>query len=266
MSEERVALEPAAPQQAEPGVGEILARARESQGLSLAEVAQQLKFALRQLEALEQERFDALSGGTFARGMVRGYARLLKLDAEPLLERIADRFDAPDSSRLAARFHEPVPFSDSSKRGNLVYAVLSLAVLAAVAAVAFEWQQERAAARLTFVPAARVPLEPPRVATAAPVPVQIAEPPAALEPPPPAPGIGRIEVRCERESWIEIKDAAGRTLLSQLNAAGCEMTVEGKPPFALVIGNAQHVRLAYNARPIDLMPYVKVEVARFTLE
>ena len=266
MSEERVALEPAAPRPADSSVGEILVRAREAQGLSLAEAAQQLKFAPRQLEALEQERFDALSGGTFARGLLRGYARLLKLDAEPLLESIAHRFDAPDANRLAARFREPVPFSDSSKRGNLVYAALSLGVLAVVAAVAFEWQQERAAAKLAFVPAARAPIEPPRVATATPVPVQIVEPLAAAEPPPPTPGNGRIEMRCERESWIEIRDADGRTLLSQLNPAGSEMSVEGKPPFAVVIGNAQHVRLTYNARPVDLMPYVKVEVARFTLE
>src|SRR3954470_3181712 len=62
------------------GIGAELARAREEQGLALADVAQQLKFAARQLEALEKERFDLLPGGTFARGMVRNYARLLKLD------------------------------------------------------------------------------------------------------------------------------------------------------------------------------------------
>jgi len=42
--------------------------------------------------------------------------------------------------------------------------------------------------------------------------------------------------------------------------------VSGVPPFAVVIGNAQQVRISYNDKPVDLMPYVKVEVARFTLE
>ncbi|HYL88646.1 MAG TPA: helix-turn-helix transcriptional regulator, partial [Burkholderiales bacterium] len=60
------------------GVGGTLKAAREERGLSIAEVAQSLKFAPRQLEALEQERFDLLPGGTFVRGMVRSYARLLK--------------------------------------------------------------------------------------------------------------------------------------------------------------------------------------------
>src|SRR5436305_10340370 len=88
------------------GVGEALASARQSRGLALAEVAQQLKFAQRHLEALEEERFDALPGGTFVRGMVRNYARLLHLDPEPLLERMAGRFAAPDSSQLAERFRQ----------------------------------------------------------------------------------------------------------------------------------------------------------------
>src|SRR5262245_12529513 len=98
------------------GVGQELAAAREARGLALSDVAQQLKFAPRQLEALEQEQFEALPGATFARGMVRSYARLLKLDPEPLVQRIAGRFELPDSNQLAARYHQPVPFSDGARR------------------------------------------------------------------------------------------------------------------------------------------------------
>jgi hypothetical protein len=32
-----------------------------------------------------------------------------------------------------------------------------------------------------------------------------------------------------------------------------------------VIGNAASVRVVYNDRQLDLAPYIKVEVARFTL-
>ena len=53
------------------GVGRELAAAREARGLALADVAQQLKFAPRQLEALEQENIEALPGHTITRGMVR---------------------------------------------------------------------------------------------------------------------------------------------------------------------------------------------------
>ena len=119
-------------------VGAELQRAREARGLALSEVAQQLKFAPRQLEALEQDRFDLLPGGTFVRGMVRNYARLLKLDPEPLVRRIGERFEAPDAGTLAERYRQPVPFSDSARRSTFVYLGLSLGVLAVGGGVA--WQ------------------------------------------------------------------------------------------------------------------------------
>ena len=84
--------------------------------------------------------------------------------------------------------------------------------------------------------------------------------------PPRRPGNHRIVLKFERPSWVEIRGRDGKTLLSQLNPAGSEQTVEGRPPFSLIIGNAQHVRLSYDDRQIDLAPHVKVEVARFTLE
>ena len=150
-------------------VGEILARARVARGLTLDDVAQQLKFGARQIDALEQGRFENLPGSTFARGMVRSYARLLKLDAEALLGQVAGKFEVPDADRLATRYREPVPFSDGSRRSNITYAALSVAILLVVAGVLYGWQQERSGAtRLNFVPAARAPLEPPRTAQVSP--------------------------------------------------------------------------------------------------
>lgn len=66
-------------------VGTFLRTAREAQGLTIEQVVQQLKLARRQVEAMESDHFADLPGNTFARGFVRNYARLLKLDAEPLL-------------------------------------------------------------------------------------------------------------------------------------------------------------------------------------
>jgi len=274
------------------GVGEELARARAALGLSVKDVAQQLKFAARQIEALEQGRFDELPTGTFARGMVRSYARLLKLDAEPLVARIAGRVADPDNAAAAAPAHRPIPITDSARRSNLIYAALSLAILAVIAGVVFQWQRERAgAARLTFVAAADAParaapepapVQAPTPAAAAPVaePQRLAS--AAVSPPSAAPvaeaeapaqaaaapaeGAHRIALRFDRESWVEIRGHNGKALISQLNAAGSERVVDGKPPFALIIGNAQYVRMTYDERPVDLAPYIKVEVARFTLD
>jgi len=79
-------------------------------------------------------------------------------------------------------------------------------------------------------------------------------------------GPNRLVLRFEEAAWAEVTDSAGRQLISSLNPAGSERVVRGRPPFNIVIGNAQHVKVSFNDREIDLQPHVKVEVARFTLK
>ena len=296
-------------------VGANLKAAREERGLSLAEVAQSLKFAPRQLEALEQDRFDLLPGGTFVRGMVRSYARLLKLPPEPMLETMADKFQAPDANNLAARYSQPVPFSDNARRSTFVYLGLSLAVLALGGGVAYQWYREhntasqlaaakRAAekrAKSNPAPVAAAPAPAPAIVASAPraqpktldpstradppvvkvatekapapkpapvahvaaqLPDKVAPPPAAAKV---ASGVHRLVIRCEEEAWIEVKDQNERMLVSSLNPKGAERVVQARGPLTLVIGNAAHVRVLHNDRPIDLTPHTKLAIARFTL-
>jgi cytoskeleton protein RodZ len=281
-------------------VGAELKGAREALGLTVSEVAHQLKLAPRQVEALEAGRFDELPGGTFVRGMLRNYARLVKLAPEPLLERIAGRLEAPDASRLAARYRQPVPFSDNTRRSTFVYLGLSLAVLALGGGVAYQWYHEHnAPAELAAVnrPAVKPALAPaapraePKVAPAsveaqqvALVPMASSEPEkpqvqkviaapvaqAALALAPqakarPAGSLNRLVIRCEEEAWIEVKDANDRMLVSSLNPKGSERVVRARGPLTLVIGNAQHVQVIHNDKPVDLAPHTKLAIARFTL-
>lgn len=259
------------------GVGSELKAAREAEGLAIDDVAQQLKFAPRQIESLEQEHFERLPGPTIARGMVRNYARLLKLDPEPLLQRMAPRVEkAPDPGKIAARFRQPVPFSDGGKRSSLLYAGFSVGLLVLVGAVAYEWRQEKATPE-SVVPAQSQRPQPEEIKQTAAVTQSASDVPA---PPKPAPepevraeedkplalGVHRLVLRTEAEAWLEVKDAAGRMLISSLNPPGTQRVVRGRPPFEIVIGNASSVRLTYNDKPVDLRPYTKVHVARFTLK
>lgn len=75
----------AGPAEAPRGAGLRLAQARESAGYSLAEVAGYLRVRKNYLEAIENERYDALPGRTYAIGFVRAYAELLGLDAARLV-------------------------------------------------------------------------------------------------------------------------------------------------------------------------------------
>jgi cytoskeleton protein RodZ len=77
---------------------------------------------------------------------------------------------------------------------------------------------------------------------------------------------GRLEFRFERDSWVEVKDGEGTVLVSALQRAGTTQVFEGKPPFALVVGNAGGVRLRYNDADVALAPHARSDVARLTLE
>lgn len=257
-------------------IGEALGDRRRSVGLTIDDLALKLKFMPRQLEALEAGRFDRLPGASFTRGIIRSYARALELDPEPLLARLPAQASSVDSLAEFVR-DKPIPITDASRGVNLLYAAFSLVIVAVIGAVAWEWQAEKSASeRMTFVrpgepaaaPAART--EPIAVATTklAPVeaPASAAESaPSAGAKEPPAAGMRRITLQFSQESWVQVR-GDGKVLTAQLNAAGTERVIEGRPPFELVIGNAQHVRLRYDDREVDLAPHVKIDVARLKLE
>ena len=270
MNEELVA--PLPQDAAEPGPGAMLARARAERKIGVAEVAERLKYAQRQIEALEADDFGSLPGLTIIRGMIRGYAKLLDVEPGPILKAL-DRRNIPSQTTVDLRTQR-IPFPDGNRHATWVYSALSLIVLVAVAAVLYEWQfvepapapvQAPAPAAASLPqPAAPVPApqEPAPVDQAAPAPA-----PASASAPPESQGEQkRVRLEFQGESWVEIKDGEGKTLMSQLNPAGSQKTVEGTPPLAVVIGNASSVRVTYNDASFDLKPHTKVDVARFTLE
>ena len=273
MSEER-----AAPQDGEElGPGAMLARARAERQLGVPEVAERLKFGVRQIEALEADDYARLAGTTFVRGMIRSYAKLVGVDPAPVLKAL-DRRNIPARVTVDLRTQR-IPFPDGNRRSTSRYLALSVLVLVAIGGILYEWHLAGVTPTSVSVappaprpaPAAAVtPVESADVAPVEPESVAPVAPEAATEsrgaPVSRGENRGRIQFQFQRESWVQIKDRDGITLLSQLNPAGTRKVVEGAPPFSVIIGNAADVRVTYNDAPFDLRPYVKVEVARFTLE
>ena len=87
-------------------IGETLRREREKRNLQLDQVSRELKISTRFLEAIEQEQFDRLPGGVFAKSFARQYARLLGLDEEEAAAEV-QRTLAPSSS--LPQFAEAAP-------------------------------------------------------------------------------------------------------------------------------------------------------------
>lgn len=274
MSEAEPSAEQASP-------GRALAAARVELKLSIADVSQKIKYGVKQIAAIEADDYAKLPGTTIVRGMIRSYAKLVQLDPNPLL---ADLGQHAIPAAVAVDLHtdEQEPFFEGGKKSNRVYVYLSLAALVAVAIVVYEWYASPPSTGevVTITPKAAKT----EAAQTQPAAVLPAEAPGAkdgqttdlrsqapeVQPSPPAiigkvRGSNRIQLEFDQISWVEIKQANGRVLLSQLNPAGTRQLIEGVPPFDLVIGNAAHVRLKYNDKPVDLRPYFKIDVARLAL-
>lgn len=82
--------------------GAVLAQARNSQGLSILEVAESLKITESYVKAIEESTFDMLPQAAFVRGYIRNYAKLVGLNGEDLVKDF-DHFigiDSLESPRL----------------------------------------------------------------------------------------------------------------------------------------------------------------------
>jgi cytoskeleton protein RodZ len=76
-------------------IGETLRRERLKRRLDLEGVSRELKISPRMLEAIEDERFDRLPGGVFAKSFVRQYARMLGLDEEEIVGELERMLEPP---------------------------------------------------------------------------------------------------------------------------------------------------------------------------
>lgn len=265
--------------------GECLREAREAIGLSVDDVAQTLKFSPRQIEALERDDFQALQGATFLRGFVRSYARLLKLDAAPLLSQI-EAEAAPAAAEITppCNMGEAAPVSFFERNQRWLIAALLLIVVAVVGGYFYT--------RMDFVVSANsstsalgsqpvptegvvpVVVEPPKatpVTPSEPVVAEAAAPegprvPADVSATTPAITAHTLVFDFDDVSWLEVKDASQRIVLTGEFPKGTRQVVNGRPPFQLWIGKAAGVRLVYGERKVDLQPYTRDAVARLTLD
>jgi cytoskeletal protein RodZ len=74
--------------------GEELRKERLARGVALEDISAVTKISRRHLVALEQERFRLLPGGILSKGIVRGYAGALGLDAQDWTDRFLRACDA----------------------------------------------------------------------------------------------------------------------------------------------------------------------------
>ncbi|MDP2135123.1 MAG: DUF4115 domain-containing protein [Sulfuritalea sp.] len=253
--------------------GSVLRRAREVRGQSIPDVVQVIRFSARQIEALERDDYASLPGSTAVRGMVRNYAKFLKLDAAPLLAQLDPAVPLPE-----ADVRPPTNMGEAEQPG-IVQRVpprwVAGGVLVLLALIAGYWYFIQPVQNdLTQVPSAasgnyavvpqQVPAPAPPVTSSAAV---VAENQLAITGAASAVAqAGGLRVEFDDRSWIEIRDAAQQVIFVGEYPAGTRQNIDGRPPFQVWIGKASGVRLYRGERSIDLRPHTREEVARFSLE
>lgn len=269
--------------------GATVRAARAAAGMSIDDVAQQLKLAPRQVIALEDDDYAQLPGRTFIRGFLRNYARLLHLDADALLGSLPDASTAASLDRPAlaptTRVMGELPADVTTKPGSARWAIpLALVAMVAIAAAYQFWRPLSDRVR-SGIATAEQSLPAPAVTPAPTAPVAVSPAPAAPEPAPAAAPTTVAAAPVDSStaapaaaddtpivfvfrgtSWIEVKDARGNVLLSTMGYPGATHAVGGILPFDVILGNAEAVQVSLRGAAFDTTPYVKQNVAKFQVK
>ena len=297
--------------------GALLRQARQQRGFDIEALAALLKVPQAKLEALEADRLKDLPDITFARALAKAMCRVLKLDAEPVLE-LLPRGSEPVlnvSRGLNQAYRDRGGPDDSLSLATLLRPVvwgpiLLLLGAALVYNLPARWLAARPGLSATGSQSSSVgtgtvtvqPLVLPLPSEEPPAPAAVIAAPVADLPPSSAaavaapmvpapisvpltgqPGLGQtlpgaataavvggslvaLNVKAKAESWVEIVDARGQSLMSRHLRAGDAMDMTGQPPFKVIVGNVTGTELTVRGSPVDLASQAKGNVARFELK
>lgn len=114
------------------GPGERLRVAREAASMSIQEVSTAMRLNRRVVQALEADDYSDLPVPAFVRGYLRGYARLLDLPPEPIIEAFEQRELAPPAMVPDISDESQVRSSDFPIRLITSFVVAALVVLVVI--------------------------------------------------------------------------------------------------------------------------------------
>lgn len=271
--------------------GGLLRQARQAQGLHIAALAAAIKVVPRKLELLESDQFDQLPDATFTRALAQTVCRTLRIDAAPILallpplnghrlEQVAEGLNTPFRERPGRL----VPKEWASVASPVLWiAGLILVLTIAVYAVPAHWLRfatsstvtrprpadsaggSAAVVSTTVVAPTQAASVPGDMASAAPVasePSPVATPDAVTE----AAASGVLQLRATAQSWVEVTDARGQSLLSRVVEPGENVGLDGVMPMKVKIGNAKGTQLIFKGQPLALAAYTRDNVARLELK
>lgn len=281
-----------------PTAGALLRQARQAQGLHLAALAASLKVPVYKLEALEQDRFDLLLDAVFIRALASGVCRLLKLDPEPILERLPSLstvkvppqnwgINEPFRTRngglglpFLAQLSTPVILGGlglllgaivliflptiQQKVGQQADPVAGPSTVQDLPGNAQPAVSANPPDAVALAPAAAVASVPAPAALPASAPVLFAPATAGRASDASAAAIATFSAT--KASWVKVTDAKGAVVLGRTLQPGESENVSGALPFSVVIGRADAIQVQVRGQAFDVNAVAKNNVARFEVK
>lgn len=165
-------------------LGGILAAARQEHGLTVEQMAAELRVESRLMEALEEDRFELLPAPVFVKGYLRHLAGRFGLEHDDLLHRYAVQTNAEDAP---VTYSQPIP-EDNKLLVPLIVGALVLVV--GIPAFWFMWVSRDTLSEIVS-PDDEAPESPPAQVESVPdVDAPFPDPGVATEPAVPPPAVG----------------------------------------------------------------------------
>ena len=251
-------------------VGATFRSKREKLGLTIEDAAKSLKFGSHLVQAIEDEQWGKLGPAIYARSYVSSYIKLLGLN-EAIKHEIPNLTSgaAPLKTITQARV-EPAGIQSKS--------ILALVTLLGLTALgAFLYFRSPAVEMVPIdnsiplsMPVSDAPAKPAAdtfpAAVSTPVQASLADAAPATPAGAATEAVAQLLVLTKMEAWLEIRGIDGAVLFSELIPAGQERTHSLDKVGKITLGQAGSAELLINGGIRDLTPFIKDDVARFTVD
>jgi transcriptional regulator with XRE-family HTH domain len=248
-------------------LGELLRKAREGKGLSLAQVEEATRIRSAYLQALEEDAYERLPAPVYAKGFLKNYALYLGLDAQQLLGLYSVPEAPAGGAPTSVLLDEPLqPFQLRLRRWWPVGLVVLAIALAAAGwwavqrygdRIALHWPFGRLAATVveTATPTVAATPVPPTATlvppTATPLPTQTPFVPTLT---PTSTGVTGLELGVEvigARSWLLVQ-ADDEPVFAGILEPGAAQTWTARERIVIRCGYAGAVQLTLNGQPLGL--------------
>jgi len=224
-------------------LGQELRKLRESRNISIEEIASSTKIIGRYIQAVEEDRFDAMPGGFFILGIIRSYAKYLGLDPDETLRRYREAGLIPKPAYTESARATAEPPLEAARRspariaGVAVIAIVSIAVI-------FLWRARRPhpSAPQVKTDAAVTEVQPVTPPQPAPNPESTAQAPIEEWR-----GV-TIDISFQDDTWIRVY-ADGVLKVEGQFPAGQKARASADKELVLEVGNAGGMTFLLNGKP-----------------